>query len=471
MSARFGTFRELSASEVDTGCCSLITEFGDVIMSNFRKQHMTIDWHNIVDGEASIPAVNAPLKEKATIVGRVGLMMLSVGTGAWRVRASMNKIARALNITCNADIGLLSIEYTCVEGCEMYTNAISLSTTGVNTDKLNELENFADGFKDRAGKYSTEQFHMILDKFQEMPGNYKAWQLGLASGAACCAFTFLLGGGLAEMICALFGAGIGNFIRKKMIERHITLFANVTASVAAACCVYVVLIKLAELIFGVSEVHQAGYICSMLFVIPGFPLITGGIDLAKLDLRSGIERITYALLIIITATATGWAAAQIFRFSPGDFEALEIAPVLHGVLIAAASFCGVYGFSLMFNSTPKMALTAGLIGMAANTFRLELIELTGIPAGAAAFIGAFSAGLLASVIKRGIGFPRITLTVPSIVIMVPGMYMYKGVYFMALNDITNAAAWLTKALLIVVALPLGLIFARIFTDNNFRKSS
>jgi len=43
----------------------------------------------------------------------------------------------------------------------------------------------------------------------------------------------------------------------------------------------------------------------MLFVIPGFPLITGGIDLAKLDLRSGLERFTYALLIILMATITG----------------------------------------------------------------------------------------------------------------------------------------------------------------------
>ena len=76
---------------------------------------------------------------------------------------------------------------------------------------------------------------MILDKFQDMKGNYKAWNLGLASAFACCAFTFLLGGGIVEMICAFFGAGIGNFVRKKLLERHITLFANVVAGVASAC--------------------------------------------------------------------------------------------------------------------------------------------------------------------------------------------------------------------------------------------
>ena len=332
-------------------------------MSKLRKQHMAIEWHDIVDTESNTPAKDASLQEKASLVGRVGLMMLSVGTAAWRVRASMNKISRALGITCNADIGLLSIEYTCISGSETYTNAISINTTGVNTDKLNELEHFADGFAERVEKYSVQQFHMMLDKFQDMKGNYKAWNLGLASAFACCAFTFLLGGGIIEMICAFFGAGIGNFVRKKLLEHHITLFANVAAGVASACCTYVIFIKLAELIMGVSAIHQAGYICSMLFVIPGFPLITGGMDLAKLDLRSGLERITYALLIIIVATLTGWLCATMFSFHPQDFEVYELSPLLRLIFIMITSFCGVYGFSLMFNSPRKIAFIAGIMTM------------------------------------------------------------------------------------------------------------
>ena len=440
-------------------------------MSKFRKQHMSIDWHEIVGEENYEPAVNATLKEKASLVERVGMMMLSVGTGAWRVRASMNKIARALGIVCNADIGLLTIECTCIENGDTYTNEITLSTTGVNTDKLNELENFADGFAERVTKYSVLQFHRILDKISEIPPNYKAGNLGLASGLACCGFTFLLGGGPVEMILAFFGAGVGMYVRKKLLERHITLLANVAAGVAAACCTYLLLFKLFEVIFNVSSVHQSGYICSMLFVIPGFPLITGGIDLAKLDLRSGLERITYALLIILMATITGWVVALLLHFSPADFPELEMAPLLKMVIRIITSFCGVYGFSLMFNSKRKMAACAGLIGMIANTTRLELIDFTPIPAGVAAFIGAMIAGLLASAMKSKAGYPRITLTVPSIVIMVPGMFLYKGIYYLGSYDISTGGMWLTKAFLIIISLPLGLIFARIFTDNNFRQSS
>ncbi len=441
-------------------------------MSKFRKQHMSIEWHDIIDDESSIPAFEASLKEKSSLVGRVGLMMLSVGTGAWRVRASMNKISKALGIVCNADIGLLSIEYTCVDkNGDTYTNALSLSNTGVNTDKLVSIDAFTDEFADKVNKFSIGKFHKILDRINKKKPNYKAINLGLAAALACWGFTFLLGGGPVEMFLAFFGAGVGQFVRKKLIEHKITLLGNVSVSVAAACCTYIILMKICEAVLGIASVHQAGYICAMLYVIPGFPLITGGIDLAKLDLRSGMERILYACLIIITATVTGWIVALCFDYKPADFVDLEINPALRLVIRLVTSFCGVYGFSFLFNSKRKMAVTAGLIGMIANTFRLEIIDFTNIPVAAAAFLGALISGLLASVIKFKIGYPRITITVPSIVIMVPGMFMYKGIYFMGQNNIADGGMWLVKAFLIVLALPLGLIAARILTDNNFRKSS
>lgn len=437
-------------------------------MAKLRKQHMTIHWHDIIQADSNVPAVDATLKEKATLVGRLGLMMLSVGTGAWRVRNSMNKVSRSLGISCSADIGLVSIECTCIGDNETYTQSLSLPTTGVNTDKLMELEMFMRDFPDLAGEYSVNQFHEVLDHIQKKPANYKAWNLGLASAIACCAFTFLLGGGPVEMICAFFGAGAGNFVRKLMLNRKISLLGNVAVSVATSCIVYVLTILAAQKILGISAVHQAGYICAMLFVIPGFPLITGGIDLAKLDMRSGLERVAYALLIITAATLTGWATAMVFHFQPADFPDLQLPTVTRMLLRIATSFFGVYGFSLMFNSPRKMALTAGLIGMLTNTLRLELIDLAGMPVGIAAFIGAFASGCIASLVKKYIGFPRISLTVPAIVIMVPGLFMYRGIYYMGLNDVSNGALWLTKAVLIVIALPLGLVVARLCTDKNFR---
>ena len=91
----------------------------------------------------------------------------------------------------------------------------------------------------------------------------------------------------------------------------------------------------------------------------------------------------------------------------------------------------------------------------------------GSPA-AAAFIGALVAGILASMIKNVAGFPRISVTVPSIVIMVPGLYLYRAIYNLGIMSLGPAASWFASAILIIAALPLGLIFARILTDETFR---
>ena len=94
--------------------------------------------------------------------------------------------------------------------------------------------------------------------------------------------------------------------------------------------------------------------------------------------------------------------------------------------------------------------------------------MTAIPPAGAAFVGALTAGILASLIKSKVGYPRISLTVPSIVIMVPGMYLYRGFYNLGIMSLNVSASWFAAAILIIVALPLGLIFARILTDKMFR---
>lgn len=432
------------------------------------KHHMAIPWHDFFTNDNFTPAYEANLVERAAIVGRIGLMMLSYGTGAWRVRDSMNTVARTLKMTCSVDIGLVSLEYTCMDAHHSYTQAISLPSTSVNTTKLSQMERFIKEFDQHGSEMTIGEIHSRLEEIAHSKGNYAPYQVGLAAALACSAFVFLLGGGPVEMFCSFIGAGLGNYARRKMIDRHITLFAGVTVAVAVACLSYLLALSLMQLTFNVSSRHEAGYIGAMLFIIPGFPFITSGLDISKLDMRSGLERMTYAIAIITVATLVGWIVALMVNLRPENFQALPLSALMLFLLRLPASFCGVFGFSIMFNSTPKMASIAGCIGAIANTLRLELTDLTGIPAGAAAFLGALVAGLLASIVKRKIQYPQISITVPSIVIMVPGLYMYRAMYNIGLTSISLGTLWMTKALMIVVFLPMGLIAARILTDSKWR---
>ena len=176
------------------------------------------------------------------------------------------------------------------------------------------------------------------------------------------------------------------------------------------------------------------------------------------------------------ATLAGWAVAVMVHLHPEGFEPLGLDPRVNGLLRFVAAFVGVWGFSVLFNSPQRMCLTAALIGAITDTLRLELQDFNVAPE-MATFIGAFLAGILASVwrssVRRGwlpphLGYPRICLTVPSIVIMVPGLYMYRAMWYLGSFQTMNALDWAFRAFMVIICLPIGLAMARVVTDKSWR---
>lgn len=431
--------------------------------------HMRIHWKEFFKSSDDTLVKDTTLVEKGSLVGRIGIMLLECGTGAWRVRDSMNTVARALDITCSADIGLLTICYTCFDvDNKSYSQTLSLPTTDVNMNKLNKMEDFVRCFETENSHLTIGTVHHELNQIENHTKAYSLTISALSAGLACASFIFLLGGGLPEMICTFFGAAIGNYFRGILTKNKITLVAKIAVGVAISCAVYFFCFQLGEKIWGWSPRHAYGYIGSMLYVIPGFPFITSGLDMSKLDMRSGLERLAYAVLIIMVATMVGWGMATTLNLQPGSIPELNLNPFLLTALRLIASFCGVYGFSIMFNATLSMATIAALIGAFANTLRLGLAEFNHVPAPLAAFIGALLAGLVASFVRDKVGFPRIAITVPAIVIMVPGLYMYRAVFNFGVTNINIGAYWIMNALMIITALPIGLLTARILTDKKWR---
>ena len=135
--------------------------------STIKPNHMSINWHDYTGHTEDEPITQASLTVKGSLIGRVGLMLLSCGTGAWRVRNSMNSMAEYLGVTCTSGIGLTTIDYTCFEGHETYTNSLSLKNTGVNTHKLDRLERFVREFPQKGINMSGEQIHCLLDGIEQ----------------------------------------------------------------------------------------------------------------------------------------------------------------------------------------------------------------------------------------------------------------------------------------------------------------
>ena len=137
-----------------------------------KKNHMEIHWHDYADKENPVPIAKASLDARASVIGRVGIMMLACGTGAWRVRSSMNELSELMNITCTVDIGLMSFNYTCFDGDNSFTQSLCLTNTGVNTSQLNRLEKFVIHFQEKELLLSCDEIHSALDEIERIHSLY-----------------------------------------------------------------------------------------------------------------------------------------------------------------------------------------------------------------------------------------------------------------------------------------------------------
>jgi uncharacterized membrane protein YjjB (DUF3815 family) len=207
--------------------------------------------------------------------------------------------------------------------------------------------------------------------------------------------------------------------------------------------------------------RPVGFIASVLFLVPGFPLIGALFDLLQYQTVAAISRLAYAVMILC-AVAFGLCIVM----AVADVDLSPQAPYalaypLKLLLRAVASFGAGYAFAMLFNNTPRTALAVALSAMVANGLRLILID-TGMMLAPAAFFGALTVGVVAVWAGRRFEVPRIALTVPAIVIMVPGIQAFQMIAQLNGGQMLEALQSSASCGFVVGGLAMGLAVARFF---------
>ncbi|MBO3089831.1 threonine/serine ThrE exporter family protein [Cellulomonas dongxiuzhuiae] len=407
------------------------------------------------------------LIRRSGAVLRVGRLSLAAGTGSYRVKASMARVAGALGIDRHqAHVTLTEITTTSHRGRSFRTEVTEVRTVGVNTDRLAELELLAQRVEARA-PVTVEDLTTQIDRIAEKPPLYPVVLNAMWAAVACAAFAFLNNGGAVEVVGAFVGAGLGQGLRRVMLHRGFNQFGVTMLAATLASLSYLGFVQALHLLGVTGGVHEAGYVAAALFLVPGFPLVTGALDLAKLDFSAGVARLTWALMIFVSAAFALWAVSIVVGLSPDPPRELVLDPAVMTLLRLLASFVGVLGFALMFNSPWRMALVAAGVAALPNLLRIEAVVLLDWPPQAAAAAAAFLVGLLAAWVAPRLNIPRITVYVPAVTIMVPGVPAYRAVYYLSNGDVAQALTYGVSAALVVTALAVGLAVARMVTDREW----
>ena len=403
---------------------------------------------------------------EADAVLRLGLLMVAAGTGGYRVIRAMKRAARAMGFDrLDAEISITSVVCTFHRGVSFRTVVATQPAPAVDASRIEALEHLTHHLPNHM---SANALTMCLDDIvQSVTHRWSRPVLMVAAGAACAAFALLNYFPAEGAAAVAVAAACGQLVRMILASRHLNQLGVVAVAAATSCLVFYLLnwaLPLTHLPDD-ARAFAAGYIAAVLYLIPGFPLFSSMLDLSRFDITAGLTRLCYAMAVITAATMSVALVSAMTGLSPLSIDAPT--PTARWYLLAAvASFVGVGGFALLFNSSRRMVLFAASIGVVANMVRLVMID-AGVQPQYAAYTGGVVVGLLGAVITARTTLPRITMTVPASVIMIPGTAMYRAVHFLNSGDIDQALSNAATAGLIIVWISAGLVTARILTDRDW----
>lgn len=244
---------------------------------------------------APSPAPTLPeLVAMMQVIMRVGVIMLQSGTVSFRVEQAMNRVALGLGAErLDAYVTLTGITATIHCGDQHYTQIARTTRLDVDMHRLSLVEHLSRNLPPQA---TPEMLHGVLQKIDQVPPPYPAGLILLAVAVACGAFALISGGTRLDGLIACLSAGAGLWLRWRLQARLLNPIAVTVICAAAATGFCYGLVQGFARFQIVSPSPQTSFLAAVLFQVPGMLLVTAVLDLVRIDLLSGLARITYALI-------------------------------------------------------------------------------------------------------------------------------------------------------------------------------
>ena len=406
------------------------------------------------------PRVGPAVDDELELLLRFGASLLQAGSTAARTRELMDVMARRLGFDAvSVAVTIEGVTASVRRAGALATAMCEIKPPGINTSRIDQLERLA-----RRNEGGPREIAARLGEIEALPPRFSRAQIAAAIALASAGFAFLNGASAVEMIAAGLGGGVGQTLRTLLSRRHLNHFAVAALSAIAASGTYVVASLLGARL-GFAFPHPAGFISSVLFLVPGFPLIAGLFDLLHHQTVAALSRLAHGTMVLLVLAFGLSITIAVGRIDLSPEAPPDIVYSLKLVLRAIASFVAASAFAMLFNGSVRTVLAAGLLGIGANGLRLVLLD-AGMMLAPAAFFGALAVGLVATAMDRYWQLPRVATIVPPIIIMVPGLYAYQMIVLFNRGQMLDALQASAACGFVIGALAMGLATARFFNAKT-----
>jgi uncharacterized membrane protein YjjP (DUF1212 family) len=171
-----------------------------------------------------------------------------------------------------------------------------LGPSGLHLVRASEATVLSERFA--RGEMDTASFVSQVERVKQLASPHNRWATMLAAACAAAAFSRSTGGDWGGMGVVLVAAAVGQFVRSLLQKRTFSRWA-----ITFFCALVSGFIAVGGLKLGLSRVAGATLIASVIYMVPGIPLINGFVDIASGKyLFLGVQRLFDASVLFFIMT-------------------------------------------------------------------------------------------------------------------------------------------------------------------------
>ena len=243
------------------------------------------------------------IKEAEAMLLNVGTLLMSSGASTGRVRTTVNRIADALGYNIELLITNRSLMLKVVDEASDYFTASLKRTSphGVNFRIVSGISRMS--WKVIEENWTVSQINAEIDRLIALP-HYPRLIILSSVALAGSSFCALFGGKGIELVVAFVATFFGLFVRQEALKIRFNpyvaiFFASFSASILSGLSVKI----------GLGNSPDLAFATSVLFLVPGVPLINSFTDMIDGNILNGIVRGIHGLIIAF-AIALGLLCAK-----------------------------------------------------------------------------------------------------------------------------------------------------------------
>lgn len=415
----------------------------------------------LLSGSAPTPVGEPPRAagEEDRLLTSLARLLATYGTPAHRVESALSALASRWGLGSSFFATPTAVFASIDRGEATTTRLIRVQPGDVLLDKLSGLDDVLE--RTLAGELTPREALAHLEVIEREPALYGAAQTVAAFGLMGAAVARFFGGGIWDVAIGLIVSVVVGIVvvsagRSGRTARVSEFFAGVVSAGLAS--------------IGAEALGASGWgaadaavltIAGLIVLVPGLTITIAVSELATRNMVAGSARLVGAAVILL---GMGFGAAIGSRAGASIVGALGWAapaggaaePMPGWTLLVALAVAPI-GLAVIFQARMRDAVLFALVGGSA----FWAARLTSLIVGGelAAFLAALFVGVTANLYSRARRRPTALVTMPGIMLLVPGSMGFRSVSSFLENDAVAGAQTAFQVVVVAVAIVMGLLLA------------